>query len=64
MTGPIDSVLGVKKEIIIEKWLNQLPNRFDWPKTGIVQFSSVLIDVGSDGKARSIEQILISTEVN
>ena len=64
MTGPIDSVLGVKKEIIIEKWLNQLPNRFDWPKVGIVQFSSVLIDIGPDSKARSIEQILINTEVS
>jgi len=29
-----------------------------------VQFSSVLIDVGSDGKAKSIEQILINTEVS
>ncbi len=64
MTGPIDSVLGVKKEVIIEKWLNQLPNRFDWPKTGIVQFSSVLIDIGSDGKAKSIEQILKQVTVN
>lgn len=64
MTGPTDSVLGVKKEIIIDKWLNQLPNKFDWPTTGIVQFSSVLIDVGSDGKAKSIEQILINTEVS
>lgn len=64
MTGPIDSVLGVKKEIIIDKWLNQLPNKFDWPKVGIVQFSSVLIDIGPDSKARSIEQILINTEVS
>ncbi len=64
MTGPIDSVLGVKKEVIIEKWLNQLPNRFDWPKTGIVQFSSVLIDIGSNGKAKSIEQILKQVTVN
>ncbi len=64
MTGPIDSVLGVKKEIIIERWLNQLPNKFDWPTTGIVQFSSVLIDVGKDGKAKSIEQILHQVDVN
>lgn len=64
MTGPIDSVLGVKKEIIIERWLNQLPNKFDWPTTGIVQFSSVLIDVGKDGKAKSIEQILRQVDVN
>lgn len=64
MTGPIDSILGVKKEIIIEKWLNQLPIKFENPKTGIVQFSSVLIDVGMGGKATNIEQILRKVEVN
>ncbi|MSR68524.1 YmdB family metallophosphoesterase [Candidatus Saccharibacteria bacterium] len=64
MTGPIDSVLGVKKEIILDRWLNQLPNKFDWPKTGIVQFSSVLVDVGSNAKATQIEQILIKTEIS
>jgi calcineurin-like phosphoesterase len=58
MTGPVDSVLGVKKEIIIELWRTQLPQKFDWPTSGAVQFSSVLIDVDGEGKARSIEQIL------
>lgn len=64
MTGPMDSVLGVKKEIIIEQWLNQLPVKHDWPKTGVVQFSSVLIDVDAKGKAKSIEQILKQVEIN
>ena len=64
MTGPIDSVLGVKKEIILDRWLNQLPNKFDWPKTGVVQFSSILVDVGSNAKATQIEQILIKTEIS
>lgn len=64
MTGPTDSILGVKKEIILEKWLNQLPNKFDWPKTGIVQFSSVLIAIDKNRKAKSIEQILRQIEVN
>lgn len=63
MTGPIDSVLGVKKEIIIQRWLDQLPAQHDWPTTGTVQFSSVLIDVDKSGRAKSIEQILINTEV-
>lgn len=63
MTGPVDSVLGVKKEIIIELWLTQLPQKFDWPTEGEVQFSSVLIDVDGEGKARSIEQILRKVQV-
>lgn len=63
MTGPIDSVLGVKKEIIIDRWLNQGKSKFEWPKTGTVQFSSVLVDVGTNGLAKNIEQLLINTEV-
>jgi metallophosphoesterase (TIGR00282 family) len=29
MTGPHDSVLGVRKEIVIERFLTQMPNRFE-----------------------------------
>lgn len=64
MVGPIDSILGVKKEVILERWLNQLPNKFENPTTGTVQFSSVLIDVDKAGKAKTIEQILRQVEVN
>ncbi len=63
MTGPIDSVLGVKKEIIIQQWLTQLPVRHDWPTSGVVQFSSVLVEVDANGKAQSIEQILRQVDV-
>lgn len=63
MTGPIDSVLGVKKEIIIDRWLGKPKVKFDWPKTGEVRFSAVLIDIASRNKSKSIEQILINTEV-
>ena len=64
MTGPINSVLGVKKEIIIERWLNDNKLKFDWPKTGTVRFSSVLIDTDKPTMSKSIEQILINVEVN
>jgi len=64
MTGPIDSVLGVKKEIIIDRWLNDGKQKFEWPKTGTVRFSSVLIDIDKQAKAKSIEQILINVEIN
>ena len=29
MTGPYDSVLGVKKEIVIKKFVEKMPVRFD-----------------------------------
>ena len=32
MTGPIDSVLGVKPEIIIGKLKTKMPARFEWAK--------------------------------
>jgi metallophosphoesterase (TIGR00282 family) len=60
MVGPIDTVLGVKKEIIIQRWLDQLPARHEWT-TGESRFCSVLIDVDpKTGLAKSIEQILIN----
>lgn len=33
MTGPIDSVIGVKKEIIINRFLTKLPGRFEYEKS-------------------------------
>lgn len=57
MTGPRDSVLGVKKETIIAKFLTQLPVRFE-VAGGPVQLNAVIIDVDEiTGRARSIERI-------
>lgn len=64
MTGPINSVLGVKKEIIIDRWLEKPKVKFEWPKTGTVRFSAVLIDTKDHTSAKKIEQVLINTEVN
>ncbi len=57
MTGPSDSVIGVKKEQAIARFLTQTPHRFEIPK-GPVQLNAVLVDVdGKSGKAISIERI-------
>lgn len=45
MTGNIDSVLGVKKEIILELFLTARNQKFDWEKTGRKAFRSVLLDL-------------------
>jgi metallophosphoesterase (TIGR00282 family) len=59
MTGPTDSVIGVKKEQAIARFLYQTPHRFELPK-GPVHLCAVLIDIDSaTGKARSIERILV-----
>jgi len=57
MTGPINSVIGVKKEMVIRKFLTQMPVRFEVAK-GDVMLSAVVIDVDSaTGKATSIERL-------
>jgi metallophosphoesterase (TIGR00282 family) len=62
MTGPTDSVIGVKKEQAIARFLYQTPHRFEIPK-GPVHLSAVIIDVDrGTGKANSIERIHIKSQ--
>lgn len=57
MTGPKDSVLGIKKEIVINGFLTQMPTKFE-VAGGSVQINAVIIDVDEKtGKARNIELI-------
>ncbi len=59
MTGPFDSVIGIRKEIIIEKFLNQLPSKFDVAK-GDIRLQGVLMDIDAQsGKANAIERISV-----
>lgn len=57
MTGPLDSVLGVKTELIIQKFLTQMPVRFE-VADGPYQFNAVIVEVEEDtGRAISIERV-------
>jgi hypothetical protein len=57
MVGPRDSVLGVRTEIILDRFVTMLPKRFE-VADGPAVFNSVLIDVDDvTGRARSIERI-------
>ncbi|KIH77050.1 hypothetical protein SAMN05660860_00461 [Geoalkalibacter ferrihydriticus] len=59
MTGSQDSVIGIRKEIAIEKFLKQVPMRFELAKKDPI-FSAVLLDVDErSGQARTIERILV-----
>jgi 2',3'-cyclic-nucleotide 2'-phosphodiesterase len=59
MTGPFDSVIGIKKDIIIEKFLTQIPNKFDVAKNDI-RLQGVLIDIDAQsGRANAIERISV-----
>ena len=59
MTGPFDSVIGIKKDTIIERFLTQIPNKFDVAKNDI-RLQGVLLDIDpASGKARAIERISV-----
>ncbi|BCS81553.1 TIGR00282 family metallophosphoesterase [Anaerocellum diazotrophicum] len=62
MTGPYDSVLGVDKDIVIQKFTTLLPVRFEVAK-GKAQFNGIVFEVdSSSGKAVSIERISFTLE--
>jgi metallophosphoesterase (TIGR00282 family) len=57
MTGPYDSVIGIEKRSVIQKFLNQIPARFDVAKGG-VRFCGALIEADPQtGRAVSIQRI-------
>lgn len=57
MTGPFESVIGVRKEDAISRFLTQRPHKFEIPK-GPTMLNAVLLDIDPQtGKARSIERI-------
>jgi len=57
MTGPRDSVIGVSTHLVIEKFITQMPRRFEVAETGY-QFNAVVIDVDPvNGSALKIERI-------
>jgi calcineurin-like phosphoesterase len=58
MVGALNSVLGMQTEAVIERFLTQLPNRFDPEDKGAAVFNAVLIDIDRDsGRALAIERI-------
>jgi metallophosphoesterase (TIGR00282 family) len=64
MCGPRDSVIGVKKELVLERFLSQLPVRFE-VASGDVWLEGALVEIGEDGHALRIEPIQVSeTEID
>jgi len=60
MTGPYESVIGVKKELIVGKFLTNMPVRFE-PATGDVRLCAVVIECDEmTGKAKRIERVMVT----
>jgi metallophosphoesterase (TIGR00282 family) len=62
MTGGIDSVIGVRKEEAITKFLSQLPVKFDIAKNNLRLNGAVIVVDELSGKALNIERINICCE--
>lgn len=57
MVGPRDSVLGIEPSIIVSRYLDHLPRRFELA-AGPVQFNSVVVDIAdATGRATGIERL-------
>ncbi len=61
MTGPHDSVIGVRAELAIRRMRVGLPVRFH-PADGDVRIEGVLIDCDSDGRATRCEAVRVPVE--
>jgi hypothetical protein len=57
MTGAFDSIIGTKKDAVLERFLKQMPNKFEVAK-GDVKLQGVLITIDEvSGKCGGIERI-------
>ncbi len=61
MTGSRNGVLGARHDQVLERMITQMPVRFEGAE-GDVWVNAVAIEVGGDGLARSIEQIIEPAE--
>ncbi len=60
MTGPYEGVIGIKKELIVGKFLNNMPVRFE-PATADVRLCAVVVDCDeATGQARKIQRLMLS----
>lgn len=61
MTGPRNSVIGVNKQIIIQRFLTQMPLKFEVAEDD-VWIEGVLVSVDDEGRATGIESLQIESD--
>jgi 2',3'-cyclic-nucleotide 2'-phosphodiesterase len=57
MTGPLESVIGVRTDIILQRFLTELPQRFEVGEEGRVRLDAVVITADGGGAATAIEAL-------
>ena len=59
MVGAQDSILGVRKDIVIQKFRTGMPVRFEMAE-GAAEYAAVIVDIDpSGGRTAQIERILL-----
>ena len=61
MTGPRGGVIGIKREQALERFTTMMPVKFDTSEED-PWLNAVLVEASEDGRATSIEQILLPRE--
>ena len=61
MTGPHDSVIGVRADLILRHLRTGMPVRFH-PADGDVRIEGVVVECGEDGRATSCEALRVPVE--
>lgn len=62
MCGPINSIIGMKKELILQRFISQMPVKFE-VATGPVLFSGVVLEIdGNTGMCRTIRRVYEKSE--
>ncbi len=58
MTGVIDSVIGMKTENSISRFINKIPNKYEAAQ-GPTQLCGCVFEIADDGRCRGLERIVI-----
>jgi metallophosphoesterase (TIGR00282 family) len=59
MTGPMDSVIGIRKQVAVNRLLTQIPWKFD-VATEEIELQGVILDIeGETGRSKGIQRIRV-----
>ena len=62
MTGPHDSIIGIETDLVLNRFLTQMPTRFN-PADGNLKLSGIVISVDTkSGRAVHIERLMLDID--
>jgi metallophosphoesterase (TIGR00282 family) len=64
MCGPMDSVIGIERDVVIQGFLTQLPRQFEVAQENVV-LQGVIVEVDdANGRAREIRRLRLKSELS